>query len=102
MTSEQRNALTTPIKLALGAALGIVGSVVMFTWSASAAWSQTTQKVEDVSQRVTKLETSDAAQNGQYIGLREAIVTLNVQMKNLTDAVQTVGKDVKDIRTAVK
>ena len=37
MTSEQRNALTTPIKLALGAALGIVGSVVMFTWSASAA-----------------------------------------------------------------
>lgn len=92
----------TPVKMAVGSVIGAAIYVASSSWSASAAWSQTTQKVEDNTARIVKLEKRDDQREQDYISLRESIVTLQVQMRNLTDAVQTVGRDVKDIRTAVR
>lgn len=90
------------LKMLMSAILGGFVAAMGLAWSASAAWSQTTQQGIDNTTRIEKIETLEDQREKDYIGILQAIATLQAQMQNNIETTKEIGKDVKDIRTMVK
>lgn len=79
-----------------------VAAIVVFVFGMGSAWASQSSKIDSQDVRITKLEI--AVQNiAQTLdSVKESNISLKVGVDNLASRVSEIGKDVKDIRTAVK
>ena len=79
-----------------------VAAIIVFVFGMGSAWASQSGRIESQETRITKLEI--AVQNiAQTLdSVKESNISLKVGMDNLASRVSEVGKDVKDIRTAVR
>lgn len=82
--------------------VGVVAAIVVPCFLVGVAWAGTTGDIKSQDQRITKLEIAVQGIALTLDQVKESNIALKVGMDNLAGRVSEVGKDVKDIRTAVK
>ena len=82
--------------------IGVVAAIVVPCFLVVFAWASTTGEIKSLDQRITKLEISVQNIAQTLDSVKESNIALKVSVENLSYRISEVGKDVKDIRTAVK
>lgn len=82
--------------------LGTVIAILICFFYVVQAWASQSGKIESQEQRITKLEIAVQGIASALDQVKETNIALRVGVDNLSNRVSEVGKDVKDIRTAVK
>ena len=73
-----------------------------FLFYIGSAWASNNGELKSQDNRITKLEIAVQGIALTLDQVKESNISLKVGMDNLASRVSEVGKDVKDIRTAVK
>jgi hypothetical protein len=82
--------------------VGVVVTIGCFLFYIGSAWASNNGELKSQDQRITKLEIAVQGIALTLDQVKESNISLKVGMDNLANRVYEVGKDVKDIRTAVK
>jgi len=82
--------------------VGVVAAIVVPCFLVGVAWAGTTGDLKSQDQRITKLEIAVQNIASTLDSVKESNIALKVSVENLAFRVGEVGKDVKDIRTAVR
>lgn len=96
--TEQSKKDARELWLPIGAVITIAG----FIFYVGSAWASNNGELKSQDIRITKLEIAVQGIALTLDQVKESNIALRVGMDNLSSRVSEVGKDVKDIRTAVK
>ena len=79
-----------------------VAAIIVFVFYVGSAWASNSGELKSQDTRITRLEMAVQGIALTLDQVKESNISLRVGMDNLSNRVFEVGKDVKDIRTAVK
>lgn len=82
--------------------IGAVITILVFVFYVGSAWAGNASELKSQESRITKLEIAVQGIALALDQVKESNIALKVGVDNLANRVSEVGKDVKDIRTAVK
>lgn len=82
--------------------LGAVAAILVTVFYIGSAWASNASELKSQDTRITRLEVAVQGIAATLDQVKESNISLKVGMDNLASRVSEVGKDVKDIRTAVK